>query len=66
MEETVRFPEETIAGYGGRLVAQRVYLVDRKRMMLRVVYERAKKDYVVVTAYLTSQVERYRRQAHGD
>ena len=40
MEETLSSPDETVPGYGGRLVAQRVYVVNRKRMMLRVVYER--------------------------
>jgi hypothetical protein len=61
VEETLSSPDETVPGYGGRLVAQRVYVVNRKRMMLRVVYERVNKDYVVVTAYLTSQVTRYRK-----
>ena len=70
VEETLRSPDETVPGYGNRLVAQKVYVVNQKTMVLRVVYEREKakanKDYVVVTAYLTSQVERYRRKTHGD
>lgn len=61
VEETIRSPDETVAGYSGRSVAQKTYPVSGKRMLLRVVYERAAKDYVVLTAYLTSQIERYRK-----
>lgn len=61
VEDAIRDPDETVPGYGDRLVAQKYHTVGGKGMLLRVVYEGANKDYVVVTAYLTSQIERYRK-----
>jgi hypothetical protein len=59
IRETVEFPYQVVEGYGGRNVAQRKYLKDDKEYLLRVVYERQEETFVVITAYLTSQVERY-------
>ena len=47
--------------YRGRRVAQKVYYVGDKKMLLRVVLE---DNDTVVTAYLTSQVSRYWRDEH--
>jgi hypothetical protein len=66
VRDAIVSPDDTMSGYGGRRVAQKTRQVGGKSMMLRVVYERANKDYVVVTAYLTSRVERYQRREHGD
>ncbi len=66
VRDAIVSPDDILPGYGGRRVAQKTRQIGGKSMMLRVVYERADKDYVVVTAYLTSRVERYQRQEDGD
>ncbi|OIO42813.1 MAG: hypothetical protein CO148_00830 [Nitrospirae bacterium CG_4_9_14_3_um_filter_41_27] len=59
IEETVYSPGQIVSGYGGRKVAQRRYIVEGKEYLLRVIYEEREDMYEVVTAYLTSQIERY-------
>ncbi len=59
IRETVESPEQVMEGYGGRNVAHRKYLKDEKEYLLRVVYERQEETVIVITAYLTSQLERY-------
>ena len=61
VEETVSNPNQVVEGYGGRRVAQKVYYVGVKKMLLRVVLE---DDAAVVTAYLTSQASKYWRDEH--
>jgi hypothetical protein len=57
--ETINSPAQVLEGYGGRHVAQKKYMIKDKHYLLRVVYEGREEVNVVVTAYLTSQVERY-------
>lgn len=57
--ETVNAPEQVVEGYGGRKVAHRRYIVRGKQKLLRVVFEERTGKYIVVTAYLTSDVKRY-------
>ena len=59
IEETITFPAQMVRGYGGRKVAQKKYMVQNKQYLLRVVYEEKEESYEVITAYLTSQLERY-------
>ena len=56
--ETINSADQTVVGYGGRKVAHRRYSIGEKEYLLRVVYEEGDK-IEVVTAYLTSQIERY-------
>ncbi|MDO8724658.1 MAG: DUF4258 domain-containing protein [Candidatus Methanoperedens sp.] len=58
IEETVSNPDQIVSGYGERSVAQKIYKIDTKKMMLRVIYEYDEK-YTVITAYLTSQIDKY-------
>ena len=55
--ETIKQPDQTVEGYGGRFVKQKIY--KNKDKLLRVVCEKSGKDIVVVTAYLTSQIKKY-------
>jgi len=57
VEETISNPDQIVEGYRGRSVAQKVYYVGDKNMLLRVVLE----NNTVVTAYRTSQIQRYWR-----
>lgn len=61
VERTLNLPEQVVEGYEGRKVAQKIYNLSGKRMLVRVVFETAGVKKVVVTAYLTSQIERYWR-----
>lgn len=57
--DAVMNPEQVVKGYGGREVAQKKIIIDKKQYLIRVVYERESDTITVVTAYVTSQVERY-------
>ncbi len=61
IEETIANPGQCVAGYGGRVVYQRLYQLagGEKEQLLRVVCEETPARRVVVTAYLTSEIKRY-------
>lgn len=59
IEDAVRNPSQVVTGYGGRRVAQKKLLMGAKEYLLRVVYEETEELYIVVTAYVTSQISRY-------
>ncbi len=59
IEDTITNPIQVVDGYGGRKVAHKRILIDNKEYLLRVVYEETEEMYIVVTAYLTSQISRY-------
>jgi hypothetical protein len=57
--EALRSADQVVEGHGGRLVAQQRRRIRRKEKLLRVVFEDTQEKYVVITAYLTSDIERY-------
>ena len=59
--EALRSPGQIVYGHGGRLVAQRRRRIRGRQKLLRVVYEETPDEYLVVTAYLTSDIKRYWR-----
>ena len=59
--EALISPDQIVEGHGGRLVAQQRRKVRRKERLLRVVFEETQDKYVVITAYLTSDIKRYWR-----
>mgnify|MGYP001581046290 CR=1 FL=1 len=59
LNEAINHPDQTVVGYGGRIVRQKIYNFKDKKKLLRVVCEAKGKETVVVTAYLTSQIEKY-------
>ena len=62
VEETIRASTQTVSGYGGRTVYQRLYeAAGKKNQLLRVVCESREGKQFVVTAYLTSEIQRYWR-----
>ena len=61
IEETLKSPEQIVDGYGNGKVRQKKYILEDKEMLLRVIVDEDKDRFVVITAYLTSQIERYRR-----
>lgn len=59
--EVLRSAEQVVEGHGGRSVAHQRRRVRRKQKLLRVVFEETEDKYVVITAYLTSDIKRYWR-----
>lgn len=59
--ETLKEPDNIVEGHTGRKIAQRLYTNKNDKKLLRVVYEE-NETKVVITCYLTSQVERYRKE----
>ena len=60
--ETIKHPDQTVNGYGGRIVKQKIYTIKNKKKLLRIVCETKAEETIVVTSYLTSQIEKYWRQ----
>ena len=56
--KTIENPDQIVRGYRNREVAQKIYEIDGRKKLLRVIYEN---KYVVITAYLTSQINKYWR-----
>ena len=61
LDGTIKHPDQTVDGYGGRIVKQKIYNINNKKKLLRVVCETKGKETVVVTSYLTSQIKKYWR-----
>jgi len=59
IREALRNADQVVEGHGGRSVAQQRRKIHRKEMLLRVVFEETDDSYVVITAYLTSDIKRY-------
>ncbi len=57
--EALRNPDQVVQGHGGRSVAQQRRTIRRRQKLLRVVFEETEDKYVVITAYLTSNITRY-------
>ncbi len=57
--ETIKQPDQTVKGYGSRTVKQKIYKINNKEKLLRVICEKSGEDTIVVTAYLTSQIKKY-------
>ena len=60
--DTVNSPDQTVEGYEGRTIAQKKYIIRERQFLLRVVYEQQNEVVEVITAYLTSKVDRYWRK----
>lgn len=66
IHETVYSPDQIVKGYEGRMVAQKKYVIDGKTYLLRIIYEEKEDRYEVVTAYVTSQINRYWKEEHNE
>jgi mRNA-degrading endonuclease RelE of RelBE toxin-antitoxin system len=65
IKETIESPDRVVAGYGGREVRQKLYVIRSRNKLLRVVYEVEDDKIIVVTAYLTSKIEKYGGKDEG-
>ena len=59
VSEALRNADQVVEGHGGRSVAQQRRRMRRREKLLRVVFEETEDKYVVITAYLTSDIKRY-------
>lgn len=59
IDDAITNPAQVVEGYGNRRVAHKKLLLGSKEYLLRVVYEEIEEVYIIVTAYLTSQIDRY-------
>lgn len=59
VDAALRSPDRVVEGHGGRSVAQQRRRIRRREKLLRVVFEETQDKYVVITAYLTSDIRRY-------
>ena len=59
IDEALSSPDQVVSGYGDRKVAHKKHFISGKEYLLRVVYEDREHSDVVLTGYLTSQIERY-------
>ena len=57
--ETIDLPQQVVAGYRERSVAHKLFKIQGKEKLLRVVFEKTLAKYTVITAYLTSDIKRY-------
>lgn len=59
VRETVSFPDQIVDGYAGRKVRQKFYEVNGKKCLLRAIVDETEDKFFVITAYLSSRIERY-------
>lgn len=52
-------PTQVIKDSSGRLVAQRIYTRNGRRMLLRVFHEKQSDVCTIITAYWTSKIKKY-------
>jgi hypothetical protein len=57
--EALSAPDQVVEGHGGRSVAQQRRRVRRREKLFRAVFEETRDKYVVITAYITSDIKRY-------
>jgi hypothetical protein len=57
--DALRNADQLVEGHGGRSVAQQRRRIRRREKLLRVVFEETEDNYIVITAYLTSDIKRY-------
>jgi Domain of unknown function (DUF4258) len=57
--DPLRNADQVGEGHGGRSVAQQRRRIRRREKLLRVVFEETEDKYIVITAYLTSDIKRY-------
>ena len=57
--DCLEFPDQIVLGDKGRLVYQKVFVFNEKKMLLRVIAERDNESVKAITAYKTSQLKKY-------
>jgi hypothetical protein len=63
IQDLISNPPQVIAGSQGRQIAQKKVIIGGKEQLLRVIFEQDEDRIIVVTAYTTSRVAKYWREA---
>ncbi len=59
IEETLANPSQLIYSRKGRKIAQKVFGIGTFKFLLRVIYVVEGSDFVVISAYRTTKIEKY-------
>ena len=59
VEETLRHPAQLIEGRRNRKVAQKIYSIEGHDFLMRVIFKETANEVNVVTAYLTTKIDKY-------
>lgn len=59
IEETLRNPVQLLDSNKGRKIAQKVFKIGKFKFLLRVIYVVENSDFVVISAYRTTRIEKY-------
>ncbi len=62
IDDAMANPDQVVEGYGNRKVAHKKRFLGNKEYLLRVVFEETDEVFIIVTAYLTSQIDRYTKE----
>ncbi len=61
IEKTLIEPQQILEGKSNRKVAHRVFKIDNQNFLLRVIFEDYGARLEVITAYLTTKIDKYWR-----
>jgi len=59
IEETLLNPEQLLDARKNRKIAQKIFKIGRFKFLLRVIYVIENSDFVVISAYRTTRIEKY-------
>jgi len=60
IEETLLNPDSVLDGKRDRKIAQKAFKIGRFKFLLRVIYVIENSDFVVISAYRTTRLEKYK------
>ena len=60
IEETLLNPDNVLDAKKNRKIAQKVFKIGRFKFLLRVIYVIENSDFVVISAYRTTRIEKYK------
>jgi hypothetical protein len=61
IEKTLLEPQQTLKGKNDRKIAHRIFQIKGQNFLLRVIYEDFGNQLEIVTAYLTTKIDKYWR-----
>lgn len=65
ISEALLKPAQIIEGKKGRKVAQKICYIKSKKYLLRIIFNEQKNSIEVITAYLTTKIEKYWRKENA-
>ena len=59
IEETLLNPDQVITSKKNRKIAQKIFRTGRIKFLMRVIYVIENSDFIVISAYRTTRIEKY-------